>query len=576
MVNFDTLADNTWVNLSPPQTPDDRSSWVKAKYDSTNDKLFIFGASATGDYQPYNNDVWHYDPVQNIWEVKYIGDGGNAEPADFPGTGHPYGGIAYDSKRSQIIMYGIYNRLLGDLRTWSHNVGNNTWTKLIDPGTNSIYELPQFPETQPRLVGEQVMEYDEANDVVVYFGGLDGSVSCSNQTWIYIPAQNKWELKYASGSSSSLPSVRCGASMAYDSKRQRMYMIGGNSGDTALWTYDAASNTWQNVNASNPPPARSWPGLAYDTKNDVLLLFGGWGSKNDLWVYNPTSNNWTQLNPSPAPALSDDGDTLEYDSKRNVFFLWSGKGKETWAYRYKNIQTDPGIPTAVFTTTPSQGDAPLNVSFDASQSIDSDGTITSYSWNFGDGTNGTGKIVTHSYSSAGTYSVSLTVTDNDNKTAQSSKVINVTTPIPQGTKFINFQPSSAQTPNGYQKDEGSIYNTTRRYGWDMDLVANTRDREVNTDQRLDTFVFSSNIATWNYDISNGSYLISLASGDPSYDQGPQRIEIEGKIAINDVITKANNYTTLSDYQVIVSDNKLTLKVGGAGGNTMLNYLIIKG
>ena len=41
----------------------------------------------------------------------------------------------------------------------------------------------------------------------------------------------------------------------------------------------------------------------------------------------------------------------------------------------------------------------------------SDGEIVSYHWDFGDGTTGTGKNIEHTYSSAGTYNVTLTITD---------------------------------------------------------------------------------------------------------------------------------------------------------------------
>jgi len=51
--------------------------------------------------------------------------------------------------------------------------------------------------------------------------------------------------------------------------------------------------------------------------------------------------------------------------------------------------------------------------FNASRSVDSDGTIVSYHWIFGDGATADGKIVNHTYTSPGNYSVNLTVTDND-------------------------------------------------------------------------------------------------------------------------------------------------------------------
>ncbi|GLZ79570.1 hypothetical protein Afil01_43770 [Actinorhabdospora filicis] len=75
---------------------------------------------------------------------------------------------------------------------------------------------------------------------------------------------------------------------------------------------------------------------------------------------------------------------------------------------------DPGRPTASFTASCSTQN--LTCSFDAGASADPDGTITGYAWDFGDGTTGTGKTVSHTYSAAGYYSVRLTVTDNSGKT----------------------------------------------------------------------------------------------------------------------------------------------------------------
>lgn len=69
-------------------------------------------------------------------------------------------------------------------------------------------------------------------------------------------------------------------------------------------------------------------------------------------------------------------------------------------------------PTAVLSATPSSGAAPLGVTFDGSASFDLGGVITAWTWSFGDGVVGTGAIVSHTYATAGTYTVTLTVTDN--------------------------------------------------------------------------------------------------------------------------------------------------------------------
>ncbi len=60
------------------------------------------------------------------------------------------------------------------------------------------------------------------------------------------------------------------------------------------------------------------------------------------------------------------------------------------------------------------------LSFSGADSTDPDGRIVSYAWDFGDGTTGSGVNVTHSYKAAGTYKVTLTVTDDGKGTAQVS------------------------------------------------------------------------------------------------------------------------------------------------------------
>lgn len=72
-------------------------------------------------------------------------------------------------------------------------------------------------------------------------------------------------------------------------------------------------------------------------------------------------------------------------------------------------------PLAEFTMSPDVGEAPLTVEFDASDSSDPDGSIASYEWDFGDGGSGTGVSLEHEFATAGTYEITLTVTDNRGK-----------------------------------------------------------------------------------------------------------------------------------------------------------------
>jgi len=83
-------------------------------------------------------------------------------------------------------------------------------------------------------------------------------------------------------------------------------------------------------------------------------------------------------------------------------------------------------PVAAFTATPSTGNTPLPVAFDASGSSDPDGTITTYAWNFGDSTTGTGVSTSHTFTSGGNFNVVLTVTDNKGATATISTTVSAT------------------------------------------------------------------------------------------------------------------------------------------------------
>ncbi|MGQ9459769.1 MAG: PKD domain-containing protein [Candidatus Bathyarchaeaceae archaeon] len=67
----------------------------------------------------------------------------------------------------------------------------------------------------------------------------------------------------------------------------------------------------------------------------------------------------------------------------------------------------------------------VNVTFDASGSTD-DVCIVGYEWDFGDGTNGTGKITSHVYTELGTYTVTLTVWDSAGNNATDSIIVTVT------------------------------------------------------------------------------------------------------------------------------------------------------
>ncbi|CCG01723.1 PKD domain-containing protein [Blastococcus saxobsidens] len=121
------------------------------------------------------------------------------------------------------------------------------------------------------------------------------------------------------------------------------------------------------------------------------------------------------------------------------------------------------VPTADFTAATED----LTAALDATGSIDPDGSITSHEWDFGDGSIGTGATVEHVYAAAGTYTVTLTVTDDHGATAQTSTPVTVTDP-PNAEPVAAFTAaveglSVSLDGSGSSDADGSIAS----YGWDF-------------------------------------------------------------------------------------------------------------
>lgn len=119
-------------------------------------------------------------------------------------------------------------------------------------------------------------------------------------------------------------------------------------------------------------------------------------------------------------------------------------------------------PTAGFAVT----NTDLTAHFDASSSVDTDGTIASYAWDFGDGTTGTGVTADHAYAAAGTYTVTLTVTDNRGGTGTLQHPATVVAPNVAPTASF----TAAVNALGVQFDAGASVDTDgtiASYAWDF-------------------------------------------------------------------------------------------------------------
>ena len=115
------------------------------------------------------------------------------------------------------------------------------------------------------------------------------------------------------------------------------------------------------------------------------------------------------------------------------------------------IWMSTGTVYASFTYTPLMLHVNDTVTFDASASTSEKGSIISYEWDYGDGTNGTGMITDKTYTEAGNYTVTLTVTDNEGAQDFTSKLIPVI-PDPEGPAIDLYNQRDGQGPNEPSED----------------------------------------------------------------------------------------------------------------------------
>ena len=122
---------------------------------------------------------------------------------------------------------------------------------------------------------------------------------------------------------------------------------------------------------------------------------------------------------------------------------------------------------AVLKATPVNGEVPLSVSFDASGSTNPKGEISSYKWDFGDGTNpilGAAKI-THKYTEIGEYTAKVTVIGSDNTKAEATA--NIVVRAIQVSACFDTNALSGKAPFTVIFDPGCSTGSITNYNWNF-------------------------------------------------------------------------------------------------------------
>ena len=218
-----------------------------------------------------------------------------------------------------------------------------------------------------------------------------------------------------------------------------------------------------------------------------------------------------------------DGDLTSSISTTGLPVDTSTPGDVTVNYSVSDGSGNPGSAnrtvTVVANQAPTAGfnasSALLQVTFTDS-STDSDGTVTGWSWDFGDGNNSTQQNPIHSYASYDTYTVSLTVTDNDgatdNYTASVEVAADLVAPV---ISLLGANPDSVDqyetyTEPGYSASDdvdGNITGNVTVGGWDYDTSV----------PGLKTLTYNVADASGNNAVQKSRDVTVLANQDPVAD-----------------------------------------------------------
>jgi len=232
-----------------------------------------------------------------------------------------------------------------------------TWTR---------FGAPTSPTPNPRYM--QSAAFDETRKVLVMFGGRSGATdgneygAATQDLWEWDPATGKWTDRTPTGNK---PSKRAGASMVFDSSRNKFIIFGGRSTTgydyEDIWEWDPVDGSFlDRTDSGTAPGGRSQHSMVFERSTSMVLLFGGgiadsgssiWPEKfsysdpgsrpgpgaaydgtgislafADTWEWNPATGGWTKLTPSTAPSARYDS-ALVWDSKRSRAVLFGGMQK---------------------------------------------------------------------------------------------------------------------------------------------------------------------------------------------------------------------------------------------------------
>ena len=328
-------------------------------------------------------------------------------------------------------------------------------------------------------------------------------------------------------------------------------------GNIGVYDSTAPSTTTANYNLvwqSGAGAEYTWAGTSYTTLNALQAASGqeAQGKFADPKFANAGAGNFQLTAGSPAIDSADSlvsgeqatdilGNGRVDDPATPNSGNPSGSFYDRGAYEYQGGGGTQTGPTAALSVSPASGTAPLQVTADASGSTAGSSPISSYSFNFGDGTTvgpQSGATANHTYQSAGSYQVTVTTTDGNNLTSTATKTVTVNAQSTSPAQYVN-QIATNYSTTSHTSGSVTVWRTSGVAAGDL-IIATVQLTGTSPAGAVTGTDTQGNTLTVASDISDGS--------------GDRLVTLSGlanhALAVNDKITitfpAASTYRILTD------------------------------
>lgn len=304
-----------WHQVESAESPSPRAAAMLV-YEPLHERLILFGGFGFG-HSVVTNDTWAFDTRSNSWaDLK----------AENPPSERASYGLAVDSKRGLIVLFGGFTERGYFNDIWEYDPEENAWHEIKTEGG------------VPLARGAMGFVYDEGNDVFVMYGGFSEN-GFFGDTWTFDPKTNSWK---EMSPEDHPPPVR--TRMVYSDKVNQSIFFGGDviypeTAEAAVepynsvWAYDYQRNTWQELipqPSNGSPSKRSLNGIVFDPVSLSIVIFGGTDTLIDdqNFVGREFGDTWILAlasEPSPIGTLGP-GDDASFLSSIGVIILVGAAG----------------------------------------------------------------------------------------------------------------------------------------------------------------------------------------------------------------------------------------------------------